>query len=131
MNDTPDHTYVQHMNTLHGSCEIINVPELVRACTDKWYNQTLCQVNASVVRLGVFHGEYHWHRHDADDEFFFVLSGRLEIELEGGGSVELGEQQGYVVPKGMLHRPIAAEKTVVLMVETADIDPLGAAPAQA
>ena len=122
---TPDRGYVQHMNILHGSSELIDVPKLVRECTDDWYNQTLCQVNDSVVRLGVLQGEYHWHKHDEEDEFFFVLSGALEIELEGGGSVVLGEQEGYVVPRGRLHRPIAAKKTVVLMVETVGIDPKG------
>jgi len=83
-------------------------------------------VNESVVRLGVLHGEYHWHKHDEDDEFFFVISGGLEIEIEGGGPVKLGEQEGYVVPRGMMHRPIASKRTAVLMIETADIDPKGA-----
>jgi len=125
MSSRPDHPYVQHMNILHGPCELIDVPKLVRACRDEWYNQSLCQVNDSVVRLGVLHGEYHWHKHDDEDEFFFVISGGLEIELEGGGSVELGEQQAYVVPRGMLHRPVAANRTVVLMVETDSIVPTG------
>ncbi len=125
MSDKPDFNYVQHMNVLHGPCELIDVPKLVRECTDDWYNQTLCQVNDSVVRLGVLHGEYHWHKHEEEDEFFFVISGGLEIEIEGGGSVNLGEQQGYVVPRGMMHRPIASTRTVVLMVETSSIDPKG------
>ncbi len=125
MSTEPKYPYVNHMNILHSSCELIDVPRLVRECTDQWYNQTLCQVNESVVRLGVLQGEYHWHKHEEDDEFFFVVSGRLEIELEGGGSVELAEQQGYVVPRGMLHRPIAETRTVVLMVETAGIVPTG------
>ena len=124
-----DSPYVQHMNILHSPCERIDVPALVDACEEPWYNQTLCQVNDSVVRLGVLHGEYHWHQHEEEDEFFFVLSGGLEIELEGGGAVTLGPQQGYVVPRGMQHRPVAAERTVLLMVETAGIDPLGRAPA--
>ena len=107
MSADPNYPYVNHMNILHGSCALIDVPKLVRECTDKWYNQTLCQVNESVVRLGVLHGEYHWHKHEKEDEFFFVVSGRLEIELEGAGSVKLGKQQGLVVPRGMMHRPIA------------------------
>jgi len=125
MHDEPTQDYVQHMNVLHGACEVIDVPKLVRECTDPWYNQTLCKVNGSVIRLGVLHGEYHWHKHDDDDEFFFVISGRLEIELEGDETVQLDEQKGYVVPKGMMHRPLAPNKTVVLMVETAAIDPKG------
>lgn len=125
MSSESGYSYVNHMNILYSSCELIDVPKLVQECTDKWYNQTLCQVNESVVRLGVLHGRYHWHKHEQEDEFFFVISGRLEIELEGGGSVKLGEQQGYVVPRGMMHRPIAEKRTVVLMVETAGIVPTG------
>jgi mannose-6-phosphate isomerase-like protein (cupin superfamily) len=75
------------------------VPSVVNAVTHKWYNQTLCKVNDSVVRLGVMQGEYHWHKHDNDDEFFFVLEGRFIIDLEHE-SIDLGPQQGYVVPKG-------------------------------
>jgi mannose-6-phosphate isomerase-like protein (cupin superfamily) len=96
----------------------------VEACTDQWYNQTLCQENDSVVRLGVMQGEYHWHKHDNDDEFFFVLSGKFIVDLEGG-SVTLSPQQGFVVPKGVVHRTRAPEKTVILMIETAAIVPTG------
>ena len=117
--------YVNHMNILHDSLELIDVPSLVKKCTDKWYNQTLCQVNDSVVRLGILHGEYHWHKHDKEDEFFFVLTGKLIIEIEGSDSVELYEQQGCVVPKGVIHKPSAPTKTTVLMVETAGIIPTG------
>ncbi|MFG0257062.1 MAG: cupin domain-containing protein [Phycisphaerales bacterium JB043] len=129
MSNEAEYNYVQHMNILHGSCEVIDVPRLVSECTEDWYNQTLCKVNESVVRLGVLHGEYHWHKHEDDDEFFFVLSGCLEIEVEGGSTVRLDEHEGYVVPKGMMHRPLAPSKTVVLMVETASIDPKGTSPA--
>jgi mannose-6-phosphate isomerase-like protein (cupin superfamily) len=90
----------------------------------KWYNQTLCQVNGSVVRLGVVQGEYHWHKHDDDDEFFYVVEGKLLIDLEGH-TVELGPRQGFVIPKGVVHRTRAAERTVMLMVENAGIVPTG------
>jgi len=113
--------YVNHMNILHNSLEIIDVGSLVKACKDKWYNQTLCQVNDSVVRLGIVHGEYHWHKHDKEDEFFFTLDGKLILDVEGAASVELLPQQGYVVPKGVMHRTRAPEKTVMLMIETAGI----------
>jgi len=89
-----------------------------------WYNQTLCQVNASVVRLGVIEGEYHWHKHDHDDEFFYVVEGKLLIDLEGR-TVELGPRQGFVVSKGVLHRTRAPERTVILMFENAGIVPTG------
>jgi mannose-6-phosphate isomerase-like protein (cupin superfamily) len=117
--------YVNHMNILHGPLQVIDIQSLVDQCTDEWYNQTLCQVNDSVVRLGILHGEYHWHKHDVEDEFFFTLDGKLFIDLEGRASVELHPQQGYVVPKGVVHRTRAPEKTVVLMIETAGIVPTG------
>ncbi len=126
--------YVQHMNVLFGALERFDVRELAGQCTDEWYNQTLCQVNDSVVRLGILCGEYHWHKHDREDELFFTLDGKLLVDIAGddtdetgepGETVELGPLQGYVVPKGVVHRTRAPEKTVVLMVETSEIDPIG------
>jgi mannose-6-phosphate isomerase-like protein (cupin superfamily) len=81
-------------------------------------------VNDSVIRLGVLQGEYHWHKHDSDDEFFFVLEGHFIIDLEGR-SIDLGPQQGFVVPKGVVHRTRAPVRSVILMVETAAIIPTG------
>ncbi len=117
--------YVNHMNILHDPLQIIDVQNLVNKCTDKWYNQTLCQVNDSVVRLGVLEGEYHWHKHEKEDEFFFTLEGQLIIDLEEEDSIELDPNQGYVVPKGVMHKTRAPNKTVVLMIETAGIVPTG------
>jgi len=116
--------YVTHLNVLCGPLERIDVQTLVDHCTDQWYNQTLCRVNDSVVRLGIVQGEYHWHKHDGEDEFFYIVEGRFLIDLEGG-TVDLGPRQGFVVPKGTLHRPRAPERTVVLMVEGAGIVPTG------
>jgi mannose-6-phosphate isomerase-like protein (cupin superfamily) len=121
----PKYPYVNHMNILYGPLQLIDIQSLVDQCTDQWYNQTLCQVNDSVVRLGILHGEYHWHKHDKEDEFFFTLDGKLIIDFEGSESVELYPQQGYVVPKGVVHKTRAPEKTVVLMIETAGIVPTG------
>jgi mannose-6-phosphate isomerase-like protein (cupin superfamily) len=117
--------YVNHMNILYDPLQLIDIQSLVDQCTDQWYNQTLCQVNDSVVRLGILHGEYHWHKHDKEDEFFFTLDGKLIIDIEGQDSVELHPQQGYVVPKGIVHKTRAPRKSVVLMVETAGIIPTG------
>lgn len=124
MNESP-YPYVSHMNTLHQPLEVVDVRSLVKACTDKWYNQTLCLVNDSVVRLGIVQGEYHWHQHEKEDEFFFTLDGMLIIDIEGMDPVELHPQQGYVVPKGTRHRTRAPQKTVILMVETAGFEPTG------
>jgi mannose-6-phosphate isomerase-like protein (cupin superfamily) len=117
--------YVNHMNILCDPLQLIDIPSLVEKCTDRWYNQTLCKVNESVVRLGILQGEYHWHKHDVDDEFFFTLSGKLFIDVEGEETIGLSRHQGYVVPKGVVHKTRAPEKTVVLMVETAGIVPTG------
>jgi dTDP-4-dehydrorhamnose 3,5-epimerase-like enzyme len=116
--------YATHLNIHYGPLELVDVPALVAACRDQWYNQTLCRVNDSVVRLGVVQGEYHWHKHDQEDEFFYVVEGRLFIDLEAR-TVELTPQQGFVVPKGVQHRTRAPERTVILMVEAAGIVPTG------
>jgi mannose-6-phosphate isomerase-like protein (cupin superfamily) len=117
--------YVTQLDIAFDHLEKIDVPKLVAACPHKWFNQTLTQVNESVVRLGIVEGEYHWHKHDQDDEFFFVLDGMLLIDLEDGSTIELSPQQGVTIPKGMMHRPRAPKKTVMLMVETASIQPTG------
>src|SRR3954467_15017193 len=124
--------YATHLDIRYGPLEVVDVPALVSAVRDKWYNQTLCKVNDSVVRLGVMQGEYHWHKHDDDDEFFYVIEGRFLIDLEQGTDghtpgrvVELLPRQGFVVPKGVVHRTRSPERSVILMVETAAIMPTG------
>lgn len=116
--------YETRLNVLFGPLEVVDIKPLVDACTFEWYNQTLCRVNDAVVRLGVMRGEYHWHKHDEDDEFFYVVSGEFIIDLEER-SVTLSPGQGFTVPKGVLHRTRAPERSVVLMVETAAIVPTG------
>lgn len=121
---TSSFPYETRLDILYPPLEVIDEKALVDACEYEWYNQTLCQVNDSVVRLGVIRGEYHWHKHDADDEFFYVVEGRLLIDLEDR-TVELGPRKGFVVPKGVVHRTRAPERTVILMVENAGIVPTG------
>ena len=120
----PDYPYDTHLDIRFKQLELVDVPKLARECTHPWYNQTLCKVNDSVVRLGVVKGEYHWHKHDDDDEFFYVVEGKLLIDLEGR-TVELTPGLGFVVPKGIMHRTRAPERTVMLMVENAGIIPTG------
>ena len=121
---TEKYPYVTKLDVKYEHFELIDVPALVRSCTDKWFNQTLTEVNDSVVRIGIVHGEYHWHKHDHDDEFFFVLEGQLLIDIEGR-TIELNRHQGVTISKGVMHRPRAPEKTVMLMVETKSIQPTG------
>ncbi len=116
--------YVTLLDILHKPLEIIDEKQLADSCPHKWYNQTLCEVNNSVVRLGVVQGEYHWHKHDNDDEFFYVVEGKLFIDLEDR-TLELSPRQGTVIPKGVMHRPRAPKRTVMLMVETSAIVPTG------
>ena len=116
--------YSIHLDVRYAPLELIDVQALVEACKDTWYNQTLCQVNDCVVRLGVMQGEFHWHKHDNEDEFFYVVDGRFIIDLEDR-TVELTPRQGFTVPKGVLHRTRAPERTVILMIEGADVKPTG------
>jgi mannose-6-phosphate isomerase-like protein (cupin superfamily) len=119
-----DDPYETRLNIQHPPLETIDVGAQADACTYKWFNQTLCQVNGSVVRMAVIEGEYHWHQHAEDDEFFYVVEGQLLIDLEGR-TVDLAPRQGYVVPKGTMHRTRARQRTVILMVENAGIVPTG------
>jgi dTDP-4-dehydrorhamnose 3,5-epimerase-like enzyme len=119
-----DTAYSIHLDVHFEPLELIDVPSIVDSCTEPWFNQTLCRVNDSVVRLGILHGEFHWHKHDREDEFFYVVEGTLSIDLEGR-TVELGPRQAITVPRGVLHRTRAPERVVVLMVEGARIIPTG------
>lgn len=122
MNERPN--YNINLDVKYGFLELVDVPGLVAACKEPWFNQTLCQVNDCVVRLGVIQGEFHWHKHDQEDEFFLVLQGRLLIDLDSG-TTELGPHQGYAVPKGVVHRTRAPERTAILMVEQSSVKPTG------
>jgi mannose-6-phosphate isomerase-like protein (cupin superfamily) len=116
--------YVTKLDVKYEHLQRMDIPQMVRDCKDKWFNQTLTQVNESVVRLGIVEGEYHWHKHDNDDEFFFVLEGQLLIDLEDQ-TIASNPNQGVTISKGVMHRPRALEKTVMLMVETKAIQPTG------
>jgi mannose-6-phosphate isomerase-like protein (cupin superfamily) len=125
MANSPDsYPYVTRLDIRYPALEVIDLPQIVDAVEDRWFNQTLCKVNESVVRLGVMQGEYHWHKHDDLDEFFYVVDGEFLIDLEDR-TIALQPRQGFVVPKGVVHRTRAPEKTVILMVEGAGIVPTG------
>lgn len=121
---TDQYPYVTNLDIKFKHLELIDVPTIVSECKDQWFNQTLTKVNESVVRIGIVQGEYHWHKHDNDDEFFFVLEGQLLIDLEDR-TIELNPNQGVTISRGILHRPRAPQKTVMLMVETSEIQPTG------
>ena len=104
--------------------ELIDIPKMMEDCSETWFNQTLCRVNDCVVRLGIIHGEFHWHKHDEEDELFYVIEGKLLVDLEDK-TLELGPQQSIMVPRGVVHRTRAPEKTAILMVEGSGVEPIG------
>jgi len=124
MSDSQSFPYETRLNLYYQPLEIVEEKQLADDCKFPWYNQTLCQVNDSVVRLGVMQGEFHWHKHDNEDEFFYVVSGKLVIDLKDR-SVELLSQQGFTVPKGVVHRTKSPERTVMLMIEGETVIPMG------
>jgi mannose-6-phosphate isomerase-like protein (cupin superfamily) len=142
MAETAEYPYETRLNILHGPLELMDVHAVPGANDFKWFNQTLCKVNDAVVRMAAIEGEYHWHKHDEDDEFFYVVDGELLIDVEGeaGADVEgeagagagleartvsLKPGQGFVVPKTVVHRTRAPRRTTILMVENAGIIPTG------
>lgn len=127
MSDPANFPYDTRLDVAFGPLALIDVQALADSVTHPWFNQTLCTVNDSVVRVGVVKGEYHWHHHENDDEFFYVVEGRFIIDLEDR-SIELGPRQGTVIPRGVRHRPRAPERAIILMVETSSIVPTGDDP---
>ncbi|WP_205509807.1 cupin domain-containing protein [Longitalea arenae] len=119
-----NYPYDTRLDIKYDHLELIDVPAIVKANQHKWFNQTLTKVNSSVVRVAIIEGEYHWHKHDNDDEFFFVLDGQLLIDLEDK-TITLNPWEGFTITKGIVHRTRALKKTVMLMVETSDIVPTG------
>ena len=116
--------YNINLNVAFDFLQRIDVARMVAESQALWSNQTLCQVNDCVVRLGVLQGEFQWHKHDREDEFFFVLSGKLLLDREEG-TIELGPHQGYTVPRGATHRTRAPERTVMLVFEKSSVEPTG------
>ena len=102
----PDFPYSINYEVAYGFLKLIDIEKIRSEVTQEWFNQTLCEVNDSVIRLGVIRGEFHWHKHDQEDEFFYVVDGTLYIDLEDR-VVELKPRQGFSVPRGMLHRTCA------------------------
>ena len=119
-----DDRYNTRLDNKYGYSTVIDIPREV-ADHAPWFNQTLTQVNDAVVRLGILQGEYHWHKHDVEDECFIVLEGELLLDIEGAETVVLRKHLGYTVPKGVVHRTRAKDKTIVLMVEKASVTPTG------
>ena len=116
--------YDIHTDIKYQPLELIDIPKLIDE-NEPWFNQSLSKVNDCVVRLGIIKGDFHWHKHDEEDEFFYVVEGKLLIDIEDGDTVELLPKQGFTVPKGVVHKTRAPEGAVILMVEGAGVVPTG------
>ena len=116
--------YDINVDDKYGSLTLIDIPAEI-AAHEPWFNQTLTTVNDAVVRLGVLEGEFHWHKHDTEDEFFLVLEGQLLIDLQDRDTIVLERHQGYTVPRGVMHRTRAPQRVAILMVEPAGVVPTG------
>jgi mannose-6-phosphate isomerase-like protein (cupin superfamily) len=119
-----DYPYTTKLDIKYAPLQVVDIPAMVRENKERWFNQSLTRVNDSVVRIGIVQGEYHWHKHSNDDEFFCVLEGQLLVDLEDR-TIALNPHQGLTIPKGVVHRTRAPQKTVMLMVETSSIEPTG------
>jgi mannose-6-phosphate isomerase-like protein (cupin superfamily) len=122
MSKQPDYHF--NLDIKYPPLEKIDVNDVVAKNQEQWFNQTLSKINDSVLRVGIIQGEFHWHKHDNDDELFYVVSGKLYVDTENG-NFELGPNEGVTVPRGVMHRTRAEEKTVMLMIENAGIQPAG------
>lgn len=122
---TQSRAYVINLEPCMGGLETVDINRIVESNQEPWFNQTICRVNNCVVRLGIVEGEFHWHKHDGEDEFFFVVSGHLTIDVENSDAIDLGPGQGTLIPRTVVHRPVAHEKTVMLMFEGAGVAPTG------
>ena len=124
MAEDPPTQYTIHDEPLFGLLEVMDVRKVIDDTDEPWVNWTLCRVNDSLIRLGVLHGDFHWHKHDDEDEFFLLLDGDFRIELEDR-TVQLGPLQAFTVPKGVMHRPVVPVRSAVIMIETAGVVPTG------
>ena len=88
-----------------GPLECFDAGRMAREGKERWWNQTLCRVNDCVARLGVFEGEFHWHKHDLEDEVFFVLEGRLFLDLEDRARWNSSRTRASACPKGPCTAP--------------------------
>lgn len=120
----PKQPYSITLDQQYGFLEVIDLQKISDECQLQWFNQTLCRVNDCVVRLGILQGEFHWHQHSEEDEFFYVISGKLFVDLEDQ-TIELEPQQGFCVPRQIIHRTRAPERTVVMMIEGNQVKPTG------
>ncbi|HEY9096456.1 MAG TPA: cupin domain-containing protein [Hydrogenophaga sp.] len=95
----------------------VRAPQQIAASLDElWSPRVIAELDDAYVKVAKVQGTFGWHAHADEDELFFVLHGRLRIEMEAG-NVELGQGELYVVPKGVRHNPVAEQECHILLVE--------------
>jgi mannose-6-phosphate isomerase-like protein (cupin superfamily) len=104
----------------YGQLRVVDIPAEIRDRVP-WFNQTLTTVNDAVIRLGIFEGDFPWHKHAEQDEFFLVLEGAMTLDVDGRDPIHLRKFEGFAVPRNVMHRPRSPQRSVVLMVESAGI----------
>jgi len=124
MHSTLPPNFRNNEDVKYGMLRLVDIPA-ESAANAPWFNQTLTTVNDAVVRLGIFEGEFPWHKHVDQDEFFLVLEGEFALDVEGQATVTLRQHEGFTVPKNTMHRPRSPQRSVVLMVESLGIVPTG------
>jgi len=96
--------------------QAVSPGSVATALTELWSPRVVGEVDDSYVKVAKVHGTLAWHSHQDEDELFFVLKGRLRIEMEAG-AVELNEGEMFVVPKGVRHNPVAEKECHILLIE--------------
>ncbi|MFQ5758793.1 MAG: cupin domain-containing protein [Candidatus Bathyarchaeia archaeon] len=93
-----------------------NLNEISKQFTQPWSPRNIETINETVIRAAKFDGEYHWHKHDDEDELFLVFEGKIKIQIKEGDII-LEQGEGVKIPRGVEHCPVSVEPSIVLMFE--------------
>jgi mannose-6-phosphate isomerase-like protein (cupin superfamily) len=98
--------------------ETVDLMTALESVEEYWSPKIVAQVNDQYIKVAKLHGQLAWHHHDQEDELFYVLRGHLRIEYEYGRTVELAPGSMHVVPRSVLHNPVAEEECWIVLIET-------------
>ena len=98
--------------------EKVNIPDKLSMIHDFWNPRIAGELNGQMVKLVKFKGEFVWHKHDDEDEMFFVLQGEFNMELRDQ-TIVIKENEFIIIPRGVEHRPVAPNEVSVMLFEPA------------
>lgn len=98
--------------------EVVNISQAYETVDEFWFPSVVGRVNDQYVKVAKLSGSLAWHKHDHEDELFMVTKGHLTIELENRDAVHLNPGEFFVVPRGVMHNPIAEEECWIVLIET-------------